>query len=144
MRDDLVVFGVNVTKKVDQFEDSLVLFLFRFFGRTKPAAGPHIPAFPYVWAPTMTVFRWGVYVGIAQWRVDKEGARYAKPQPGAALALQFRPFDWRRGSQHDYYDGPLCTFFYGPIWLSKEWWSWCTQCVPVDACASGACKVPKV
>ena len=76
------------------------------------------------WALNCGTWRRGVYVSI-----DHEIEDSAEWRPGVHYftASLMPEFQW--GAQHDYYDGPHCSFSLGILRLSWSYW-WCRKCMP--------------
>lgn len=72
--------------------------------------------------------RWGFLFGFERQLIQFEGKPVVPPLPVQGLYMQVRPFEWRLGADHIYYDGPHCLYMLGPFWLTNEFNSTCKEC----------------
>jgi hypothetical protein len=70
----------------------------------------------------------GIEVQMCRFRGVDEAPRVTQCR---YLEFIFSPREWRIGRYHIYYDGPHCSYCFGPFHYYSHW-GWCLKCMPPE------------
>lgn len=90
--------------------------------------------YKFAWAPNIYLHYdnwhdWGIAFNWFIYSFELNGIKSNPPRLCVGYTINIRPLDWSFGGDHIYYDGPHCSYDFGPIRFQSMGTNWnCKGC----------------